>query len=94
MDVFSLGVTLFALLFGHYPFFEATGRDPVYSKKMMSTDSELAFKIHQAEDVCNMSNELQCLLLSMLAYDPQTRPTMQELKRCEWLSQCDQASQS
>ena len=70
-DIWSMGCTLYCLLFGKIPF-EKTGMIELY--QAIRTD-ELHF-----DGDCNP--ELQELLRSLMEKDPQKRITMEEIRVC------------
>lgn len=74
VDVYALGVTLFTMIHGRYPFY--------------STDQkELYDKIWHDPVVCasDVTDECADLLRLMLAKDPAERPSMRELKSHPWM---------
>jgi len=66
-DIFSLGVILFLLVQGNFPFITAEKKDKYY-RKLMNGKLDLFFKKVGAQ---KLSTEFKDLIVKMLAYDPE-----------------------
>ncbi|XP_047538401.1 calcium/calmodulin-dependent protein kinase kinase 1 [Vanessa atalanta] len=80
-DIWSLGVTLYAMITGRVPWVAATATD--LQKRVLT--EPLAFPPRQ-----QLSRPLKKLLTRMLDKDPVTRATMQEIKEHEWVTSSGQ----
>lgn len=74
-DVWSLGIVLFALLFGTFPY---SVSDLNHIK--MGWFVPIPFDPHS-----DVSESARCLLESMLSVDPDRRPTISEIMRHNWM---------
>ena len=96
VDIFALGVILFAMVVGHPPFSEAHYTDPFY-QLIAGNQSELFWKTHlkrrtaQDPDGITLSESVKSLIISMLQYMPEHRPTMSEIFGHDWLRSCSNA---
>eukprot|EP00638_Chattonella_subsalsa_P005714 CAMPEP_0117743888 /NCGR_PEP_ID=MMETSP0947-20121206/6413_1 /TAXON_ID=44440 /ORGANISM="Chattonella subsalsa, Strain CCMP2191" /LENGTH=209 /DNA_ID=CAMNT_0005560695 /DNA_START=381 /DNA_END=1008 /DNA_ORIENTATION=- len=77
-DVWSLGITLFAMVTGFLPWMEANGSDSFF-KEYSSTKSLKRF----LDGTC-ISEELEKLLESMLRQNPLERITLEEINSHPW----------
>ena len=74
VDIFSLGVSLFWMMFGGFPFEEAKREDEIYAQLLMGDDE--AF-LQSVDPDHYMSPEFRDLIVKMLAFDSARRPTVQ-----------------
>ena len=81
-DVWSLGVCLFAILFGQVPFRASTLQE--LSLAIISTP--FSFPNDPAEP--EVSQEVRHLIKMMLCKDPEKRVSIEEVLRHRWLSDC------
>jgi serine/threonine-protein kinase SRK2 len=82
VDVFSLGVILFILSQGHFPFQQALKSDKFYTK-LITREYEEYWTLVKAKGV---STEFKDLLQRMFSFDPAQRPTLAELERHSWFT--------
>lgn len=89
MDIFSAGVVLFIILAGNPPFARADYKDQCY--KLLCSGKESFFWEQHEKNIIKESDEevfsedLRELLTSMLAIDPEDRPTIEEIKQNAWV---------
>jgi len=88
VDVWSMGVVLFSLATGFFPFYEAKRTDCRFEYVMRDQRKGVGacaslFALNRLEN--NLSPGLQALLDSMLTVDPRKRPSLQELSVNDWL---------
>ena len=87
-DIFSLGVMLFCLIFRSFPFSSATKSNSLYKlifrKKYKEYWEEIGKKIG-INKVESVSEECKILIFKMLAYNPNERPSIDEIYRDEWM---------
>mmetsp|Transcript_640 Transcript_640/g.382 ORF Transcript_640/g.382 Transcript_640/m.382 type:complete len:175 (-) Transcript_640:458-982(-) len=81
-DVFSLGVILFILVQGIFPFKEARTEEFFYSL-IINGDTETYWRKVHGE---NLSSEFRDLILRMFSFDPNKRPTIKEIRSHPWLT--------
>lgn len=74
IDIFSTGVILYVLLTGKHPF---DARD---DWKVLERNMKVKYKLDKDIPV-----EAQDIIRSMLQFDPDLRPTAQQLLECSWL---------
>lgn len=79
-DIWALGVLLFTILSGCFPYRGATDKE-LY-KKIMRADYRLP-----SEVVASVSPEAVNLLKKLFAIDPSRRPTAREVLADPWLSE-------
>jgi len=82
-DMFSVGVILFIMVQGIFPFSEAR-TDEYFYRLLIDGDLETYWLKTGGE---NLSAEFKDLITRMLSYDPQMRPTVEELVAHPWMKQ-------
>jgi len=80
-DIFSLGVILFIMVQGIFPFAEAKSND-YYYKLILEGQYE---KYWEKVAGKRFSDEFKDLLLRMISYDPSQRPTIEEIQNHPWM---------
>ncbi len=84
-DIFSIGVSLFVLVTGKMPFKHALLDDPYY-KEIAKLNHERYWE-KLSKKIPEVSNEFKQLFIMLIAYDPCSRPTIEETRAHKWL--CD-----
>lgn len=87
VDVFALGVLLFSMVIGKYPFVTASDSDCKF-KLLMLNKSNLFWKtsVRGKEKLKDLSPEFIELVNLMLSPDPMERPTVSEIIRMKWFT--------
>lgn len=80
-DIFSLGVCLFTLIQGIFPFSEAK-KDEYFYKMILEGD---LVKYWHKTGGTGLSDDFKDLVLKMFSYDPAKRPTIKEVKSHPWM---------
>jgi len=80
-DIFSLGVILFIIVQGIFPFSEAK-KDEYYYKLIMEGKLD---KYWRKTDGEKLTPEFKTLVLSMLHHNPEERPSIEELLKSPWM---------
>lgn len=80
-DMFSIGVILYIIVQGIFPFAEAR-KDDYYYKLLMEGKLE---KYWQKTGGEALSDDFKDLILKMLSHDPAKRPTVEELQNHPWM---------
>eukprot|EP01119_Soliformovum_irregulare_P001245 TRINITY_DN10970_c0_g1_i1.p1 TRINITY_DN10970_c0_g1~~TRINITY_DN10970_c0_g1_i1.p1 ORF type:complete len:302 (-),score=61.82 TRINITY_DN10970_c0_g1_i1:63-860(-) len=75
-DVWSLGIVLFALLFGAFPYH----KKDLHCIRLGWPAPEIPF-----DEDSRVSSLARGLIQDMLSLDPTKRPSIQEIAECEWL---------
>ena len=85
VDLFSLGVILFIIVRGTFPFNEAKIDDHFY-RSIVKGDQEAYF---DKVDSTKLSENFKDLIFKLLAYDSDQRPNIDEIRAHEWLNDPD-----
>jgi len=80
-DMFSLGVILFIIVKGIFPFAEAR-KDEYFYNLLISGDHEKYWKKTGGQ---KLSDDFKDLLIKMVHYDPAKRPSIEEFKNHPWM---------
>lgn len=83
VDVFSMGVILFILVQGIFPFKEARVEEYFYNLVVSGQTDKYWKKVNGS----NLSAEFKDLILAMFSYDPAKRPTLAEIRAHPWMNQ-------
>lgn len=84
-DVFSLGVVLFVIAFGHPPFTCAQPSNSMY--KLLINESEIYWSIIRKNNPClHISEEFKDLIKRILCKNPQQRLTISEIINHPWIN--------
>lgn len=81
-DVFSVGVILFIMIQGTFPFSEAT-TDEHYYKYLVKGQIK---KYFEKTNASALSDDLKDLLVKMFSYDPKERPSIVDIKNHPWMN--------
>lgn len=86
VDLFASAVILFILVAGHPPFSEASPKDAYY-KAIAMAKAPTFWKAHTKNKPSPdyFSEEFKDLIISMLALDPNERPSMEDLMNTAWM---------
>lgn len=86
-DVFCLGVILFILITGGMPYGDkhATNKDKFYSL-IIQNNYEAFWKLY-GDTLKSVSDEFKTLYVYFIAFDPESRPTLAEIKAHPWVQQ-------
>jgi len=82
VDMFSIGVILFSIVHGTFPFMEATKTDKFYSL-LLSGDFESYFAKIKGDEI---SHDFKDLFLGLVSYRGEYRPTLQEIREHPWMT--------
>jgi len=86
IDMFSVGVILFIIIQGIFPFKEAKKDEYFYNLIINGKLDTYWSKVGGQ----NLSPEFKDLILKMFSYDPTKRPTVDEIKSHPWMNMtCD-----
>ena len=79
-DIFALGVTMFILVTGSMPFRTVSVKDSFYSLILQNKFNEF----WQKRGI-KVSKEFQCLFNSMISFQPEQRPSIEEVLCSSWI---------
>jgi serine/threonine protein kinase len=82
VDMFSIGVILFIIVQGIFPFKEARKEEFFYNLLLTGQFDTYFTKVNGH----GLSGEFKELILSLFSYDGDRRPTLEELKTSAWLN--------
>ena len=83
-DIFSLGVLLFILIVGCFPFNSCSSNDKRY-KLIIHKKFDEFWKIFQTKTKFELSQELKDLINNLICYNPNERLSLQEIKNHPWI---------
>ena len=81
VDVFSIGVILFIIVQGIFPFKEARKEEYFYNLLLQGKIDTYFQKVNGG----NLSPEFKDLILKFFAYDGKNRPTIEQIKNHPWM---------
>jgi serine/threonine protein kinase len=84
-DIFSLGVIMFVLVTGSFPFPQAT-LDNKYYKLLTSGGQADKNKFWQVTDSASCSDEFKELFAAMVDVNPSKRPSLKQIIAHKWFS--------
>ena len=98
VDIFSLGIILFSIVtqfFGFEIKFDRNIDDlPLYSLiKNKNFDKFLRILSKKIRNFSNISQEFKNLYISMVAYNPDERPTIEDILKCPWFDEINNLSE-
>jgi serine/threonine protein kinase len=82
VDLFSFGVILFILVHGIFPFKEARTEEYFYNLLIQGQLDTYFAKVNGKE----LSPEFKDLIVSLFSYDPNNRPTLDQIRAHPWLN--------
>lgn len=88
VDLFSAGVILFILIRGIFPFKEARKEEFFYNMLATEKYNEYWEKVQGN----NLSAECRDLIQKLFSYDPEKRPSIEELRKHPWMTAAGQQS--
>ena len=83
-DIFSLGITIFVLVSGNMPFRLTTHTDPFYNLIIKNKYEE-----YWQKRGIKLSDSFKEMFNMMIAFNPQQRPSIEELLNCKWMKEGD-----
>ena len=85
VDIFSLGVILLNLATCKIGFVKATKNDPYYRLIIDKDYKQYWYKV--GKKINKISKELKNLYLKMVSFNPEERPTIEEILNDEWMKE-------
>lgn len=82
VDLFSVGVILFIIVQGIFPFKEARKEEYFYNLLLTGQIDTYFNKVNGNQ----LSQDFKDLILSLFSYNPEDRPTLEQLKNHPWLT--------
>jgi serine/threonine protein kinase len=82
-DIFSLGVSLFVLVTGKMPFKHALVDDPYYKEIVKGNFDNYWAKLESK--VPSTTKDFKQLFFKLIAYDPKSRPSLEECSNDPWM---------
>ena len=85
-DIFSLGVVLFTLVTCKMPFGQAVRSDKYYRFIIVNQYDKYWERLKAAgNEVDSLSNEFKKLFISMIKFNPNERPSINDILNCDWM---------
>ena len=86
VDLFATGIILFIMFTQHPPFTRAEPADPFY-RLLCANRADLFWKAHSKNKPEGFfTEEFKTLITSMLSFDPSLRPSMEDIKAHDWVT--------
>ena len=85
VDIFSLGVVLLNLATCKIGFLEANKYDPYYRLIIAKDYKQYWYKV--GKKINKISDELKNLYLKMISFNPEKRPTIEDILNDEWMKE-------
>mmetsp|Transcript_62321 Transcript_62321/g.86079 ORF Transcript_62321/g.86079 Transcript_62321/m.86079 type:complete len:148 (+) Transcript_62321:534-977(+) len=85
VDIFSMGVILFIMAVGIFPFMEARNSDYFYNL-LLTGQTDIYWQKVQGT---NLSAEFRDLMEKMFSHDANRRPTLDEIRDHPWMNSAD-----
>lgn len=83
IDMFAIGVIMFIIVVGNFPFQTASQDDAYY--KLLVTGSESKKRYWRAVRGSHLSDDFKKLLIGMLHIDPSKRPSVRQVEKSDWM---------
>ena len=91
-DIFSLGVVLITLTTCKIGFFEGSKNDPFY--RLIALKHINKYWTAVSKQIKGISQELKDLFIKMVSYNPDDRPTIQDILDGEWMKEIREMNQT
>ena len=79
--MYSMGIILFTMVKGTFPFHEASHYD-FYYNMIIDKRYKAFWEEHEGDE---LSDEFKDLFVKMVSYDPNNRPTAEQLRNHPWM---------
>ena len=90
-DIFSLGVTLFLLVWGAYPFNNKAERDELLEYIKKNKEAKInKFLKNKAKTIKKLSEDFKTLFIDMISFDEEKRPSIDKILKYPWLSEIEE----